>query len=53
MFKDTSSGIDKSELDAKRCMNQAQAAPMDSFSNCLKSRISIGREFMRLSRESE
>ena len=39
MFNDTSSGIDKSELDAKRCMNQAQAAPMDSFSNCSKSRM--------------
>ena len=53
MFIDTSSGRDKSGLDVKRCKNLAQAAPMDSFSNCLKSRISIGREFMRLSRESE
>ena len=51
MFNDTSSGIDKSELDAKRCMNQAQAAPMDSFSNCSKSRMSIDREIMRLVRE--
>ena len=53
MFNDTSSGIDKSELDAKRCKNQAQAAPMDSFSNCSKSRMSIGREFMRLVRQNE
>ena len=53
MLNDTSSGIDKSGLDAKRRKNLAQAAPMDSFSNCLKSRISIGREFMRLSRENE
>ena len=50
MSNDTSSGRDKSGLDAKRRKNLAQAAPMDSFSNCLKSRISIGREFMRLSR---
>ena len=53
MFNDTSSGRDKSELDAKRRKNLAQAAPMDSSSNSLKSRISIGREFMRLSRENE
>ena len=53
MFNDTSSGIDKSGLDAKRCKNLAQAAPIDSFSNCSKSRMSIGREFMRLMRENE
>ena len=53
MYNDTSSGIDKSGLDAKRCKNLAQAAPMDSFSNCSKSRMSIGREFMRLMRENE
>ena len=52
MFNDTSSGIDKSELDDKRRKNLAQAAPIDS-SNCSKSRISIGREFMRLMRENE
>ena len=51
MFNDTSSGIDKSGLDAKRCKNLAQAAPIDSFSNCSKSRMSIGREFMHLMRE--
>ena len=53
IFNDTSSGIDKSKLDAKRRKNLAQAAPMDSFSNCSKSRMSIGREFMRLVRENE
>ena len=53
IFNDTSSGSDKSGLDAKRRKNLAQAAPMDSSSNCLKSRISIGREFMRLLRENE
>ena len=53
MFNDTSSGIDKSGLDAKRRKNLAQAAPIDSFSNCSKSRMSIGREFMRLMRENE
>ena len=52
MFNDTSSGIDRSELDAKRRKNLAQAAPIDS-SNCSKSRMSIGREFMRLMRENE
>ena len=52
MFNDTSSGIDRSELDAKRRKNLAQGAPMDS-SNCSKSRMSIGREFMRLMRENE
>ena len=53
MFNDTSSGTDKSGLDAKRCKNLAQAAPMDSSANFLKSRISIGREFMRLSQDNE
>ena len=53
MFNDTSSGIDRSELDAKRRKNLAQAAPIDSFTNCSKSRMSIGREFMRLMRENE
>ena len=53
MFNDTSSGKDKSGLDAKRRKNLAQAAPMDSSSNCLKLKISIGREFMHLSRENE
>ena len=53
MFNDTSSGIDKSGLDAKRHKNLAQAAPIDSFSNYSKSRKSIGREFMRLMRENE
>jgi hypothetical protein len=53
MFNDASSGIDRSELDAKRRKNLAQAAPMDSFSNCSKSRMSIGREFMHLMRENE
>ena len=52
MFNDISSGIDKSELDTKKYKNLAQAAPIDS-SNCSKSRISIGREFMRLMRENE
>ena len=52
MFNDTSSGIDKSGLDAKRRKNLAQAAPIDS-SNCSKSRMSIGREFMHLMRENE
>ena len=53
MFNDTLSGIHRSELDAKRHKNLAQAAPMDSFSNCSKSRMSIGREFMHLARENE
>ena len=53
MPNDTSSGIDKSGLDAKRRKNLAQAAPMDSLSNCSKSRMSIGREFMRLVTENE
>ena len=53
MFNNTSSGIYKSGLDAKRCKNLAQAAPMDSFSNCSKSRMSIGREFMHLVRQKE
>ena len=53
MFNDTSSGIDKSRLDAKRRKNLAQAAPIDSFSNCSKSRMSISREFMHLVRENK
>ena len=53
MFNDTSSGRDRSGLVAKKRKNLAQAAPMDSSSDCLKSRISIGREFMHLSRENE
>ena len=53
MPNDTSSGIDKSGLDAKRHKNLAQATPMDYFSNCSKSRMSIGMEFMRLMRENE
>ena len=52
MPNDTSSGIDKSGLDAKRRKNLAQAALMDS-SNCSKSRMLIGREFMRSMRENE
>ena len=52
MLNDTSSGVDRFELDAKRHKNQAQAAPMDS-SNCSKSRMSIGREFMCSVRENE
>ena len=52
MFNDTSSGIDKSGLDAKRRENLAHAALMDSFSNCLKLRMSIGRESMRSVREN-
>jgi hypothetical protein len=31
----------------------AHAAPIDSFSNCSKSRMSIGRESMRSVRENE
>ena len=53
MFNDTSLGIDRSELDAKRRKNLAQAAPIVSFSNCSKSRMSIGREFMHLMRKNE
>ena len=52
MFNDTSLGIDKSELDHQRRKNLAQAAPIDS-SNCSKSRMSIGREFMHLMRKNE
>src|SRR6185369_4551028 len=52
MSNDASSGIDKSRLDAKRRKNLAQAALMDS-SNCSKSRMLIGREFMRSMRENE
>ena len=53
MFNDTSLGIDMSGIDAKRRENLAHAAPMDSFSNCSKSRMSIGRESMRSVRENE
>ena len=53
MFIDTSSGRDKSGLDAKRRKNLAQAAPMDSSSNCSKSRMSVGRESMCSVRENE
>ena len=53
MSDDILSGIDKFGLDGKRRKNIAQSAPMDSFSNCSKSRMSIGREFMRLVRENE
>ena len=53
MFIDTSSSVDKSELDAKRRKNLAHAAPMDSFSNCSKLRMSIGRESMRSVRKNE
>ena len=53
MFNDTSSGIDKSRLDAKRRKNLAHAASMDSFSNYSKVRMSVGRESMRSARENE
>ena len=53
MSDDISSGIDKFGLDGKRRKNIAQAAPMDSFSNCSKSRMSVGMEFMRFLRENE
>ena len=52
MSKDTSSGIDKFGVDAKRHKNLAQAALMDSY-NCSKSRMSIDREFMRVVSENE
>ena len=48
----TSSGIDKSGLDAKRHKNLAHDAPMDS-SDCSKSRMSISKESMRSVRENE
>jgi len=53
MFNDTSSGINISGIDAKRRENLVHAAPMDSFSNCSKSRMSVGRESMRSVRENE
>ena len=53
MFNDTSSGIDMSGIDAKRRENLAHAAPMDSFSNYSKLRMSVGRESMHLVRENE
>ena len=49
----TTLGIDKSGLDAKRHKNLAQAAPMDSFSTYSILRMSIGREFMCSVRENE
>ena len=53
MSKDTSSGIHKSGLDAKMHKNLAQTAIMNSFSNCSKSRMSVGRESMCSVRENE
>jgi len=53
MSNDTSSGIDKSGLDAKRRKNLAHAAPKNSFSNFSKSRMSLGREFLCAERENE
>ena len=53
MFNDTSSGRDKSGLDAKRRKNLAQAAPMDSSSNCSKSRMLADRESMCSVRDYE
>jgi hypothetical protein len=50
---DTSSGIEKSRLDAKRREDLVHAAPMDSFCNCSKLRKSIGRVPMRSIRENE
>ena len=40
-------------IDAKWRENLAYAAPMDSFSNCSKSRMSVDRESMSLVRENE
>jgi len=53
MSNDTSLGINKSRLDAKRCKNLAHAAPIDSFSNCSNLRIYISRESMHSERENE
>jgi hypothetical protein len=53
MCKDISSGIDQSRLDAKRCENLAKGAPMDSFSNYLKARMSLRREAMWDKEENE
>ena len=52
MSNDTSSGIDKSGLDAKKRKNLAHAALIDCF-NCSKLRMSIGRESMHSKRENE
>jgi hypothetical protein len=53
MSNGISLGIDKSGLDAERRANVAHAAPIDSFSNCSKSRMSIGRESMLSISENE
>jgi len=53
MSHDISSGIDEFGLDAKRHKNLAHAAPIDSFSNCSKSRMSVGRESKRSVRVNE
>jgi hypothetical protein len=53
MSNHISSGIDKFGSHAKRCENLAHAAPMDSFSNCSKPRMSIGRESMHPVSENE
>jgi len=53
MCKDMSSGIDQSGLDAKRFENLAQAAPMDSFSNCSNARISPRRDASSDKEENE
>ena len=53
MFNDISSGIDISGIDAKRRENLAHAAPMDSFSSCSKSRMSVGRESVRSVNEND
>ena len=53
MSHDISSGIDEFGLDAKMCKNIAQAAPMDSFSSCSKSRMSVGRESVRSVNEND
>ena len=41
------SGKDKSEPACINAENLAQAAPIDSFSYCSKSRIDLGRESIR------
>jgi hypothetical protein len=53
MSNDTSSAIDMSGLDAKRCEILALSAPKDSFSNCSKLRMSIGRVSMHSVRRNE
>ena len=52
MCKDMSPGIDQSGLDAKRCENLAQAAPMDS-SNYSNARMSFWREALLDEEENE